>query len=196
MTLESNITSMSLRASWPMRLIRSPLSPMMIFFWPSRSTRISAWICRIRPSRLNSSISTVIWYGSSAPSWRMIFSRTSSAAKKRLERSVTWSSGKKCTPSGRRSPTSFSRVSRLCPCWAETGTISALGNWVASHSRCGISSALSSRRSVLLIARITGPCTYCTRSSTSWSSSVQRVRSTTKITTSTSFSADEAFLFM
>ncbi|MNN94929.1 hypothetical protein D3C81_2136450 [compost metagenome] len=95
MILESNSSSMSLRASVPMRLMRSPLSPMMIFFWPSRSTRIKAWMCRVLPCCLNSSISTVIWYGSSAPIWRMIFSRTSSAARKRLLRSVIWSSGKK-----------------------------------------------------------------------------------------------------
>ena len=34
MIFESNKISISLRASWPMRLMRSPLSPIMIFFCP------------------------------------------------------------------------------------------------------------------------------------------------------------------
>src|SRR5450830_1199876 len=55
---------------------------------------------------------------------------------------------------------------------------------------------LSSMRSVLFSATINGPVTYCTRSRTIWSSSVHLVRSTTKITTSTSFNAAEAVLFM
>ena len=84
----------------------------------------------------------------------------------------------------------------LVVCWAEIGMIWAFGSCSCSHVRCGISSALSSMRSVLFSATIKGPVTYCTRSRTIWSSSVHLVRSTTKITTSTSFNAAEAVLFM
>ncbi|MNP24410.1 hypothetical protein D3C76_1171700 [compost metagenome] len=74
--------------------------------------------------------------------------------------------------------------------------ICAFGSCSCNQLRCGISSALSSMRSVLFNATISGPVTYWTRSRTIWSSSVHLVRSTTKITTSTSFNAAEAVLFM
>ncbi len=78
-----------MRASVAMRLMRWPPAPSTIGFWLSRSTRIAAWMRRSFGESSKRSISTVLAYGNSSPSWRNSFSRISSAARKRSLRSVS-----------------------------------------------------------------------------------------------------------
>jgi hypothetical protein len=119
-TLAPNSRSICRRALAPISFSRVPPLPITMAFWPSRSTQITAPMRSRLPSSAKRSISTVVAYGSSSPSWRISCSRTSSPARNRWLRSVI-SSSPNIGASGSSLSTSRTSASRPLRFCAEIG---------------------------------------------------------------------------
>ena len=190
--------SSSCRASVPIRLSRSPLSPITIALWPSRSTTMVAAIFTMRPcfglgSSSNLSITTVDVYGSSSPVNRNSFSRTVSLARNFSLRSVSSSCAYHQGCSGRYFSQMPNRRSTSLALLADIGTNSVKA-W-----RCCIScsqGAMSPRRctSSSLLATSSAGIPGLSSASTLASAGRNLPASTTNSTRSTSPTAPNTVL--
>ncbi len=180
----------------PISFSRVPPLPITIAFWPSRSTQITAPMRSRLPSSVKRSISTVVAYGSSSPSWRISCSRTSSPARKRWLRSVISSSpniGGASGSSFSTSRTSASRPLRFC---AEIGCTAAKSRPSVTCCRNGSSAPFSFRRSILLTTSTTGMPASRSTLKARLSSSSQRPASITSRPASTPSSEPRAARFI
>ena len=107
-----------------MRLSRSPRAPSTIGFWLSRSTRMVASIRRSLALFLEAVDHHLAAVGAPWPISSKIFSRRSSAAKKRSSRSVSWSPvrGRRL---GQRLAQRVEQLADVLPVFALTGTMAA-----------------------------------------------------------------------